>query len=116
MEQKIRDQVINDEWLICPLGDAHKAVSIAEFTANPDVFAWNKRTGPANAPTRDCPDCGGTMKQIQIVDRGESYMHFKMNFTEHDSRATLGMYPITGSIDAFLCDDCDSVRLYGRRT
>ena len=36
--KKLSELRITNDWLICPLGDAGKAINVADFVARPDVF------------------------------------------------------------------------------
>ena len=36
IEQK---REIDDDWLVCPLGDAERALTVGEFASDPDSFA-----------------------------------------------------------------------------
>lgn len=36
--QRLEEMTITKDWLICPLGEAAKAVTVASFASNPNVF------------------------------------------------------------------------------
>ncbi len=36
--QRLEETTITKDWLICPLGEANKAVTVASFASNPNVF------------------------------------------------------------------------------
>lgn len=53
VERRLASGHITEEWLICPLGQAHRAVELSRFIADPDVFAPNaaaNEAGPDGEP------------------------------------------------------------------
>ncbi len=46
--QRLEEMTITKDWLICPLGEANKAVTVASFASNPNVFQpGSLLTGPS---------------------------------------------------------------------
>ena len=37
--QRLKDTEIDDDWLVCPLGHADRAITVGEFASAPDAFA-----------------------------------------------------------------------------
>ncbi|MCP4782620.1 MAG: acyltransferase family protein [Fuerstiella sp.] len=62
--RQLEDSRITRDWLICPLGDAGNAISVADFETSPDVFARN------NGPT--VPDSDDTVLSEHTDGKGQS--------------------------------------------
>lgn len=125
---------IGDDWLIRPKGYPKCVVTVAEFLTNSNAMRQQvERLGEAKRaedearrakeealnkaerqriPSRICPDCSGRMGAIKIV-AGGSQVHQPIDFTAHNAQRGPYHYSIHGSVRAYLCDDCDAIRLYG---
>ncbi|MEO1980627.1 MAG: acyltransferase family protein, partial [Fuerstiella sp.] len=62
--KQLEESRITRDWLICPVGDADKAISVASFAASPDVFDRN------NGPT--VPGSDDTVRSEHKNSKGQS--------------------------------------------
>ena len=71
--KRLEESRISGDWLICPLGEANKATTVASFASNPNVFAAEKRkprSEPrhellAAVPRRNAPPGRGLMISVE---------------------------------------------------
>ena len=125
LEKLSLDQFPRD-WLVCPLGEAGKAVDGERFASDPDIFSPprseqatrgepNQSEG-SSSDSRLCIDCGAPLHEIRLIDKGEGHRHYSVEYAALEStRAFLsGRYQATGEIQAYLCQSCGVVRLYAK--
>jgi hypothetical protein len=73
-----------------------------------------------NPEGKKCPDCGGSMKAIKIIDkttRGMGIPHQEdLEYTVPEAKRSFwtGLLPVEGKISACMCDTCGRVLLYGQ--
>ena len=73
-----------------------------------------------SAEDKKCPDCGGPMKSITIIDKtakgGGRPQHTELEYTVPEKKRSIwtGLLPIEGKITAYMCDGCGRVLLYGQ--
>jgi hypothetical protein len=69
--------------------------------------------------TKTCLECGGVMSPIVIMDKTypmNSYRSAKMlEYRRPDDKLSFwtGKFPSGGAVQAFLCEDCGRISLYG---
>jgi hypothetical protein len=67
---------------------------------------------------RKCPDCGGAMKAIEIVDKtAERFpMQTALEYVVPGGKRSFwtGNRPVEGSVAACMCEGCGRILLYGR--
>lgn len=111
------------DWLVCPHGEAEKAVDGEQFVANPDIFSATGYQQPSsdgtiepNQATRVCLDCGAPLQEIRLIDRGHGDRHHPFQYTAIDASPSFvfGRYQPNGQIQAYLCQSCGAVRLYAK--
>ena len=114
------------DWLVCPLGEADKAVDGERFAADPAVLATvtskptpsagHLEVSPPGSDSRLCLDCGAPLHEIRLIDKGEAHKHHAVEYAAMDSTPSffLGRYQTTGEIRAYLCPSCGAVRLYAK--
>ncbi len=64
--------------------------------------------------TKQCPDCECPLTGIRIIDKAYRPMHANLEYAPGDAErgVWLGRFPIEGSIEGFLCNQCGRVLLY----
>jgi hypothetical protein len=67
---------------------------------------------------RPCPDCGGVMHAIKIIDRGGGAFRRERGviyYTVPEARRSFwtGEFPIEGKLAAYMCQGCARILLYG---
>jgi ssDNA-binding Zn-finger/Zn-ribbon topoisomerase 1 len=70
---------------------------------------------------QNCPDCDGSMKQIDIIDKATSTSLFSrpkqtaLQYLISGGKKNFftGQYPIKGRVCAIMCDTCNRILLYG---
>jgi predicted RNA-binding Zn-ribbon protein involved in translation (DUF1610 family) len=73
-----------------------------------------------NTQDKKCPDCGGSMKSIKIIDKTTRGMgirlHSDLEYTVQEAKRSVwtGLRPIEGKITAYMCNGCGQVLLYGQ--
>jgi hypothetical protein len=74
----------------------------------------------ADDASKTCWDCEGTMHPIVIMDRDYnkltgSRMHEGLEYRQPDDRRSFwtGKYPTAGKVQAFMCENCGRIELYG---
>ena len=73
-----------------------------------------------NTEDKKCPDCGGSMKSIMIIDKtakgGGVPKHSELEYTVPEAKRSIwtGLLPIEGKITAYMCNGCGRVLLYGQ--
>lgn len=67
-----------------------------------------------------CPDCGGDMHQVRIVDKSGIHgattgADTMLEYTHVDDKRKMlsGRYPRRGQILSVLCEKCGLIKLYG---
>jgi len=65
---------------------------------------------------QQCPDCGGQMSAIFIVDKSHDSggRHRALQFTLPGEKRSFFMqkFPIAGTVDSVVCHDCRRIFLY----
>jgi hypothetical protein len=63
-----------------------------------------------------CPDCGGTLDEIRIIDKAHGGGHQALEYALMESKRSFWMsrYPVEGKIAAYMCGGCGRVLLCGR--
>lgn len=62
-----------------------------------------------------CPDCGGPLAAIRLIDRGDNSAHWELGYAAASAKRSffgLGGYPIEGKLKGYLCGGCGRVLLY----
>jgi hypothetical protein len=72
---------------------------------------------PAAAETKTCPECGGPLRAIRILEcSGLSVPqeHTELRYTSVDTkkRVLSGRFPVEGRVRGRLCDSCGRILLY----
>ena len=61
-----------------------------------------------------CVECGGQTYAIQVIDRGQRNIHYKLIYTAGDAKPKFGKgYDIEGEVTAEMCEDCGRIVLRG---
>src|SRR5262245_49079070 len=62
-----------------------------------------------------CPDCGGEMSPIHIIDKGHRHGQYPLEYRLPDAKQSLwtGRFPIAGSIGASMCGACGRIVFRG---
>jgi hypothetical protein len=75
---------------------------------------------PAEAPSRKCPECGGSLHPIRILERGDSQfksnVHYDLEYALEPAKkgligSLLGRFPTDGYLVGELCEQCGRVLL-----
>lgn len=69
----------------------------------------------SDEPQRTCVECQGRMSPIVVMDKlGRSYPS-SLEYRQPDDRLSFwtGKYPTAGLVQAFLCQECGRIALYG---
>lgn len=67
-----------------------------------------------NQSEKTCADCTGPMKEIRVLYTNlEGHNELKYTVPEVKRGFWSAKYPVEGSIDAFMCQDCGLVKMYG---
>ena len=67
---------------------------------------------------QECPDCGGPLTPIRVIDDAGNQGHsLGLKYTTLDAKRSAwnGRYPIVGAVHARLCGECGRVLLYAER-
>ena len=64
-----------------------------------------------NKTGNKCIECGQETYAIQLIDRGETNIHYNQNYTTDDFRSKPRTYHIDGYVFAELCDNCKRITL-----
>ena len=73
-----------------------------------------------NTEDKKCPDCGGSMKAIKIIDKTVEGVgtaaHSDLEYTAPEAKRSFwkGLFPVEGKITAYMCDGCGRILLYGQ--
>ncbi len=71
----------------------------------------------ANDTDRRCPDCGGAMSPILIVDKTDisGGYHSPLQYTVPGEKQSFwtGKFPIKGTVGATMCGECGRILLRG---
>ena len=64
---------------------------------------------------RACSDCSGELLEIRLIDKGHMNLHNPLEYAAADSERGrwTAAYPIAGKVNAFMCQQCGCIRLYG---
>ena len=64
---------------------------------------------------RQCPDCGGTMHEIHLIDKAHFGSHTELEYALSQSKRSIwtGAYPVEGRVTASMCPACGRIALYG---
>jgi hypothetical protein len=67
---------------------------------------------------RTCSDCDGALQPIVIMDRGHQGTIGELTYRSPDDKRSFwtGKYPTAGPVQAFLCQDCGLIALFGQPT
>jgi hypothetical protein len=70
----------------------------------------------ATAHDRKCPDCGGKVEAIKLIDKSHMGVHTQMEYTVPEARRGfwMGTFPVEGKVDAFMCEQCGRIQLFGQ--
>jgi hypothetical protein len=63
-----------------------------------------------------CPDCGGTLHKIKLIDRSHYGAHqagLLYALPEAKRSFWTATFPVEGAVTAFLCEQCARILLYG---
>ena len=62
-----------------------------------------------------CPDCGGSMEPIRLVDQAAGGAHMAMEYAAPDARRHWfsSRFPVAGHVTARICSDCGRIVLHG---
>jgi hypothetical protein len=62
-----------------------------------------------------CPDCGGTVTEIRLIDKAHGGGHHDLEYTLEEAKRGLwlGRFPIEGRVAASMCGQCGRIFLYG---
>ena len=47
--QRVKDMEIDEDWLICPLGAADRAITVGEFVSDPNAFGTKNEPGTSTS-------------------------------------------------------------------
>jgi len=66
-------------------------------------------------PDRLCPDCGAASHPIRLNVPSPGHVSGTLNYSLPDARPNFwtSQYPTQGSVDAYLCEQCGRIALYG---
>lgn len=69
----------------------------------------------ASEQSRTCPDCEGATEPVVILDRVRTSLE-PLAYRMADDRRSFwtGSYPTAGLVQAFLCQQCGRIALYGK--
>lgn len=68
---------------------------------------------------KTCSDCNGALRPITIMDRGDlNRFAGELTYRMVDDKLSFwtGRYPTAGPVQAFLCQDCGRIALFGKPT
>jgi hypothetical protein len=67
---------------------------------------------------RECSDCNGQLLEIRLIDKEHLGLHNSIEYAAADSKRGrwTAAYPIEGKVNAFMCQQCGNIRLYGVST
>lgn len=65
--------------------------------------------------TRTCTDCGGTMAEIRLIDKGQGMTTQEVEYGVVGAKASFwsGKVPVAGTVRGFMCADCGLIKHYG---
>jgi hypothetical protein len=64
---------------------------------------------------RDCPDCEGTLHEVKLLDQAHASMHVgPLEYALPEAKRSMwsGRFPVAGTVQAYLCEDCGRIFLY----
>ena len=69
-------------------------------------------------PVRLCSDCDGELQPIVIMDNAHGGRIYGLEYRQPDDKRSFwtGGYPTAGPVEAYLCQDCGRIALYGQPT
>jgi predicted RNA-binding Zn-ribbon protein involved in translation (DUF1610 family) len=64
---------------------------------------------------KQCGDCGETLAQIRLIDKGHFTEHNEMEYALAESKRGIwtGRFPIEGKVAAFMCPQCGRIAHFG---
>lgn len=65
---------------------------------------------------KDCPECGGAVHEIQLVERAHFNQHqagLLYALPEAKRGFWSGTFPVEGEVAASMCEQCGRILLYG---
>lgn len=68
----------------------------------------------ATTQEHKCPDCAATMHRIRLIDKAHGG-HTNLEYALAESKLGfwLGQYPVEGIVEAYMCDHCARIALFG---
>lgn len=65
-------------------------------------------------PDRSCADCGGSLHEIMVVDKGHFNQSTALEYAAIDAKPSLwtSKVPIAGAVKAFTCSQCGLIKFY----
>ena len=67
---------------------------------------------------RTCTDCDGELQPITIMDVGHQGRIHALQYHAADDKRSFwtGRYPTAGAVQAYLCQDCGRIAMFGQPT
>jgi hypothetical protein len=63
---------------------------------------------------RRCPDCGGEMRGIKLLERSHLNQLVQLKYTAEDAeKGWFSDYPVEGLVRGWMCRSCQRIVLYG---
>lgn len=64
-------------------------------------------------PTEACPDCGGSLEEIEVTDRetGHKVRTYGYSLVGNRTGSGSGRFPPAGELKFFMCENCGRVML-----
>jgi predicted RNA-binding Zn-ribbon protein involved in translation (DUF1610 family) len=60
---------------------------------------------------RKCGDCGETLAEIRLIDKGHFSAHTDVEYAPAEAKRGIwtGQFPIEGKVAAFMCPECGRI-------
>lgn len=66
IREKLADGKIDGDWLVCPLGEAERAVTVSQFIDRPSLFDREEAGGQTIAPAGESEDVMDHLPRITL--------------------------------------------------
>jgi len=70
----------------------------------------------SDQPARTCSDCDGELQAIVVMDVGHQGAVGQLQYYSSGDKRSFwtGRFPTAGTVQAFLCQDCGLISLFGQ--
>ena len=88
---------------------------LTEYTKLKGLMKTIMEEPEIKAQREKCPDCGGQLQEIRLIDKAHSGVHTSLEYASPEAKKSRwsGMFPVQGKVLAFLCSRCGRIALYG---